>query len=753
MMIRYLILGLAAAFVSPPAYASPIQVRSGDHQAFTRLAFDIAAGAQWEVRREGRVIYLSFTDHDSGFDIADVFDRIDRDHISNVTANASEVQIEMPCDCNASIFDAFPNMVAIDFSPSSVFLLRGELIKSAAESPNNTSQTHLELQNVDPAEPAELSRDFLRSVGVSSLGNRRPVPSTREEMKEENSEILFEIQRQLAKELGLATTQGMLDIAGGHVPDAPPPKPKGAAETLQNALPDALDGGLQASANIRFPSGIDLKNHKRDETDAQNRLGFACADASLVDVPAWSNGNPMSLQLASLRRSLMGEFDRVDSNSAIKLARLYIHYGFGLEAIRVVTLDNKIAEENGVLIELGEIMEFGFTRNPKLLNRFAACDSDFALWGILATREIAPENKINASAALRALSRLPWHLRKFVAPELSKRLVAHGDSSGAAAAMRIIERRGKVVQSDGQLAKAKIDLSKGDVATAQKRLKEVMTSNTEESAEALIAYVETRLSAEEPVSEQTALLAESYSNELREGPLAVPLRRAHVLALAQSGQFDAAFKALSDFADPGRSELIQPLRDEIFSLLARDASDIVFLDYTFRYISQSEENLGNPQTRLLVANRLSDLGFQQSAADILKPTQLILGKPAAKRLLAAISLNAGNPEAVEGYLEDLDEEQDKRILARARERMRDYEGANELFTDIADDASAGRTALLSSDWRSRLSAEAPTIGILAEIAEANPELPAGREGLLSAGRGLVEESKEARSAIRELVSK
>lgn len=726
MIVRFGLIALLLG-LSGGAYAAPIAVRSGDHSTFTRLAFDLPGRLSWSVEADGRRVTISFGGHSDGFDTRAVFERIDRDRIASVTERSDSLLIELSCDCTAEAFDASSRMVALDVRAAveaAAPALEGSRADFAASKPS-------EPQLQGPVLPVVTGRDT--PTPAASL------PIT--------GEILEDLQRELTLEVASAATQGVLSSSGMPMPVSPsatlnPPKPD------PQRLPEVeVTPGTQ-TGNIRITSSLDVPLAEAATAELGRGTDEHCIVATELAIADWSDGRPMSAQISDLRQKLYDERDGVDTDVALSFARTYLHFGFGPEAMRVLQLDPDLQRQNGALIEMGEIMEYGFVRSPRLLHRSLECDGAPGLWAMLADPAARDAVAFDIKGILRELNALPLHLREILAPEMSRRFVAYGEMAAAEAALRTVERVPDSVGPDALFAKATIDMATGDIDAAQEGLEAVVDSNSAQSARALIAYVDSRLVEGQPVSEDTALLVESYLNELRGGPLEPELRRARVLSLAQSGQFDAAFDIMN--TSEAASDASRELRNTVLKGLTNQAEDIVFLSHVFSELPSVGSDT-DADTRLGLAERLLTLGFPHQAEAAMRPIVPRLNEPDARRLKARIALDQSKPALALAHLLGLESEEDLRLRAAAKQMAGDLEGASDVFSQLDDQPAADRAALLSDTWASRLAQSEAAFGSLAEIASTEITTSPDLKGMLGRSREALNESAQTRSILETLV--
>ena len=71
----------------------------------------------------------------------------------------------------------------------------------------------------------------------------------------------------------------------------------------------------------------------------------ACISSARLGFDTWTDARPFDEQIADLRSGLFQEFDRVDTDQAFKLAKLYAYFGFGAEAVSTLALVKDHSEE------------------------------------------------------------------------------------------------------------------------------------------------------------------------------------------------------------------------------------------------------------------------------------------------------------------------------------------------------------------------------------------------------------------------
>lgn len=729
-----------------------IPLRSGAHESFSRVVFDVPRGTDWTFEVQETSSFLRLEGHTAGFDTSRVFDRIDRTHVRSVSATDSSVEIEFNCNCtaNATLVDETMIVVDIRLSPPEITDVSAEVPKRWFSGSSDTrlafpvlSQEELTTPQIRPTELATR----LDEPGPTSLPSP-PLPSQDHEIKS-----LQQAQQKLAEHIGMAATRGVLRPKNSQIDILTAQRqPQIDIEIFDSSIKENGDQQMPApiGGNLRISASNDVPTSLTDTQRTSTQFGARCLDPQDVAVQDWAVSENFNQSVSTWRRQLFSDRDTLNSEAAVSLAKVYLHFGFGPEAIQVLEMSSDLAQENAVLIDMGKIMEFGGGAQGEYLQNFVDCDSEVALWAQLASTSLSSSQSINTDAALKALSALPWHLRTFLAPILSQKLLDYGDKDAANMALRSLERTGNESLPDAELARAELELASGNTRDAQARLSNIVSSNSEQSAQALITYVDTQFDAGVQIDDDIATLVEAYAVEMRDDPLGEALRRAHVLALAKSGQYSKAFEELERLSFAHDKTTTAQLRSAALTLLADNADDVEFLELAFQNATIDRPAI-DPAARISVAQRLTQLGFFQEA-EMLLPQQTQHPMTQKHRILRAeIALGLQRPEEASAILGRTEGEAADRLRALARLENEDYTEAYNLFNQLGDPQSKGHTAWMSEDWLELSAAGGSVIEETAQVSRTelniNPEL----DGLLARSEEALTESSNARDVLERLL--
>ena len=725
--------------------AEPALVQSGEHENFTRLVAPLANVSEWAVTQADNEIVVRFDGFTDGFDTTQVFDRIPRTRLEELRSDTSTLTLTLSCDCVAATFLEQGSYLVVDIANAETSLV-GKLVPVASKTADAT-----------PPEPTTLLWPTARATAAPPLPLIQPrvadVPQfpqpalDRTTLGAAERQVLTEMQEQLAREFGSAATSGILTVA----PDRPLPTiPQLTEQQVTPPPPAPVEPQFGPLANVRISSSLDRPAGKRRETI--DIAGLTCPPTGSLDVFSWGTDDPFAIQIAAARDGLYGELDRLNPEAATALAKRYLYFGFGAEARQIIELDPNLMKEHGQLLAIADILDGLEPRTPLILSHATDCDPEAILWATLAQPEPVQGAKPDADAALRALSTLPIHLRQILAPALSDKLRAYGDTQSAAQALRSLQRTPAPLQPATKLAQAELHLQKGETASGTAQLEEMVTENSEQSPAALVALIDAKITASQPITVQTAELVEAYAQELRGTPLGSELQRVHILSMLKSGQFDAAFAANTAFGAGDDRPAAKSLRAHLIRDLATSADDIVFLEHIF---DQSTADIkGLPASDLAtLAERFLKTGFAEHAERTLGHLTTDSMTANQKRLAARVALALGKPEKAQAVLLGLNDDATNTLLADAKSMSGAYDEAHMLYAQSEQTQPAAEAAWMSEDWQGLTTSETPVFGPAARLTAFTEEAIDGpTEGMLARSATALEESVTARETLAELLN-
>lgn len=743
--------------LSTSVSAGEIRVRSGQHEGFVRLVLTTAPNQKWKMRTNKSSVNLILENHQDGFDVSDVFTRVDRRFISRVFADETSLKIGLSCDCIANAFQEGENLLVLDISLVSEE--EKELANNTLITKNETPVFNFGVFLNKKHQLEELFKYPSTLPLKSSDWNVRTeihgkwAGSPMDHLMDGQFNSVSEARTELMQEIAGATTRGLLSPSVFDLPKQPDKinlykSMKESGSSLFDYM--SPNPSNNKDLKLKISSAMDIESNNLNSVRLTDAPENDCLDASYVAINDWGGKEGFAFNHAILHRQLFGEFDDLNYKALEDIAKLYLHFGFGAEAQLVLQLGELDSKKSFILAALAELIDSGQLEDQNALGDLAGCDNDFALWGILSITDINSSDLLNVDASLLALSGLPMHLRVIVAPQLSHQLLKYGDEEAAATALRILERGPNPLSSFGNLAKANVEILQGDLIGAQGRLADIAFSNSQASAGALVQLINSQVSDGSDMRDDAISLIEAYAAEFDSEPIGTDLKRSHILSLAKSGYFIEAFTEMHDLIASTMDKDFRKLWSELFNMLSINGSDAEFLYHTFT-VGLEFDNLFDDSTALGIANRLSSLGFYEQAELIINTLDESIFTSENFELKAGISLGLGLPEVA---LEDIFGVSSKvatELRAKAHRNSGDFTKAYEYYQDIGDESNTELTGWLSDEWISLLDGSTTIWGPVVNIAQEPIMLPPVHDGVLDYSKKSISESKNARSALREII--
>ncbi len=724
--------------------AQQATVLSGDHSVFTRLVAPLPFNADWAIDHVDRTVTFSVKGFKSGFDVSDVFTLIKRDRIKDIVTKKDGFAIKLGCDCLVAPFVTQNRFVVLDIVSEGATHPAPFIDRKTSKISRGQARPQIDTNKDDLVE-TKLPTAILQT---NQLIQPMPLPNlARTSLSSAEQHTLSNFQQRLAIELGTGATKGILTPQPGKkLPQVR--RPHVDLETFSKSEAPVVSKRIDGLVNnLRISSSRDLVKSK---DQLQTSLGSVCLENKDVDVSAWTDGRSFHEQTGEGRRHLYGDFDSLNRTAALSLAKNYIYFGFGAEAQEVLSLHPESLEENSFLLDIAAILENGEAPQGSTLRTLLNCETDIALWAVLAQKKLDSAQTFDPRFSLLALSKLPSHLRHFIAPKLSKRLLALGDADAAAAALRSLERLPSELPSSAKLAQANIAIYEGNIAQASTALTYVIEDNAEQSPHAIIKLIETQLASNQPVKQETISLLEAYAKEHSGDPLGAELRQAYVLALANSNQFDRAFEVISELDGTLDEEAAYDLRLRILNKLTDKGSNIVFLDHVFK---QTPDIIGKMPVplKLELTSRLLNLGFLSEAERALLTIPPELNSHTRRLLAARIALDLGQPMRAQAELsETIGEEADK-LRADAKRMAGSHGEAYVLYRALKNESAAFQAALLAEDWHELDMSDLQSLKPILALSKTKVRPSRRTIGMLARTSAELEESQSARETLATML--
>jgi hypothetical protein len=574
------------------APAAPIRVQTGEHPGFTRMVFRIAPGSEWALGRIETGYGLRIA-ADDGYDLHGFFDLIPKTRIAEIVQNrAGEFDFVVPCDCRAEGFLVGEDVLVIDVSdgpPLSSSRFEERIVNATTPSPYVIGN--------QPILPLIAT---LPTVSLASSLSDLPEGSILEPLEPNASsfdEDLIALEGSISQSLASGLSQGVLALG----------RPEGEANGFDNTLRQQLRETRVGVPGINARTNLDTNAIPDDTQFPEAQSGSQCLPSAFFDVGEWADERPFSVQIAGARKGIISEVDRIDEDAVLRLARIFVFFGFGQEAIRTLDLDGVRSQERTYLIQIAHIIDAD-GKKTDLFEQEVSCQSPSALWAVLAAQDGPMDAQVNRAAVLGAFKALPEHLQRHLGPRLSARFVAIGDHD---AALQVLDAGRDTTSKtlDASLAEATLDQAMGEAHSASETIAAAVRENSRVTPEVMITFMREAIENNTKIGPENFVLADALRFENAHLPVAGDLLDVQVRGYLMQQNFAQAAQLISQGETALGSARHQLLQDALARQATADMHDADFLSFAF----ETSPEIFSSQERSMIAYRLVVLGFEGRA--------------------------------------------------------------------------------------------------------------------------------------------
>lgn len=452
-------------FWHTPIAAQSVSIRSGEHETFSRLVLTLPQEAEWSLVGQDQT-YLFSVDDVSDFQTQEVFSRIPRKRIGDVTSSTEGLAIDLVCDCHATSFEFGENQVVIDINdgPSPT-----ESVPSASTPEPEKVAINLPIILNEP-----------RRIEQMSLPLRLDKPS---------DQGIQEMQRTILETFSRASAEGLIGI-----------------RELTQAGEDLPTREIQSTSTMAGPTqfrsltAFDPMDFDQSGTQDLGEDMPSCGEADLFAVHEWSDGRPFGTQIGFGRSTLFSAVDSLKTEAVISLAKTYLYYGFGAEAL-VHLGPLEATNETAVLTTIAETMEFGgpFSQD--------SCIPQSAIWRLLVNSTSAEVQDINEIQL--AFLNWPSHLQRQLGPTLAQRLVEQDESDAAKKLLVLSSRNVDVTPVEVLQTQSGLEAALDDTEQAMTTLRKLVFENPRVEIESVVSLIELEIEVNGTVEKELLELAEA----------------------------------------------------------------------------------------------------------------------------------------------------------------------------------------------------------------------------------------------------
>lgn len=692
---------LVIACIPSMGMAQRVTVRSGEHADFSRLAFEFSNLKKWKMGRVEHGYEIRLQGSSSEIDLSEVFQRIPRDRIKNLSVSQDNLRVtlELGCECYADAFEFRPGLLVVDVKDGTppatsrfeaVFnsgeLEEGQDVavekpKTSGEGAANTPVVTLPLRLSNVHSLTKPNVDLFAASAGGAMDEPRPQ--------------IVKMQDRIIRQIGRAASQGLLN-ANLPVSIQGPPNDHRVVNVIEER---AAEPAAKPQVNIHIQSSIDREFASLARQNMLTGNGTKCLSDSLFNIAEWGDEDSILARISEQRSLILSEFDTVEVHEVTALAKAYIYAGFGAEALEVISAFDVTLEGKRILKIMAHIVDGTKPKDHAAFTGQISCDSASAMWAALSTPDLSALGQINSIPILGNFSGLPAHLRRLLGPGLAKKFLDFGDVETARGLRNSIARASGESGPEFHFLEVQLDLERGHNESAEQVLEDMLVEDSDLAPKALIQLLELKLQNREDIDTKTLATAESYIFEQQNTKIAVDLKRLTVLALGQAGDFLSALDALNELEN---FELLEEHQKsltwgKIIDGLAEDAMESVLL----RFVFTAQDDLIHQNiprvTRRKLASRLLKEGWPEKA-------EMILAAPTSptaddRVILARAQVLKGNTDQVLSLLENMAGDEAAQIRALAYERLGNYLAEAQEYKLLKDEKNQKNAAWRARDWQ------------------------------------------------------
>jgi hypothetical protein len=730
-------------------FAKPAVVRSGEHGHFSRLVITANTLGAWETTSSSNQFKIEFSTFNQGFNVSEVFTRIDRQRLQDIVSQNSTIEFRLACQCDIEIFEATPNMIVLDIKDRKfvAFFPKGDLkyinsrnhLSFASQSiPSNNAPKWSTHYLRYPARRLAIT-PFIARNSNTGLAQQGPSPEVSENPLTVSGKTLINtLQNRLVGSFGAAATRGILNIdesvASGRLD-----RPVSSSTSLA-----PLGTGHEGTANFSIESSL-VSPTNRNKTTLKEDFDIRCISSNRFEISKWSDGRPFDQQLGDASPKLFTTLEKLDVAAAIKLARLYLFFGFGAEAKQVLNYDISLQKRWPELVVIADILENKPTQLLSIFSESSDCKGPISLWAVLVNSLESPYILENKNEILFELSSLPIHLRRILAPKVSARFLEARLPSYASSALQTLKRTKYPLSEIAKLENGGI-LHATNKSAAALDVFSSISSNSQTAIEALIHKTHLQLEANLELDESTQRLIEAYATEYQETSIGVELIEISILALSKAGEFGHAFQKIADLNEEIQGPILRKVYGDIVTL----TSDVSFSEHAFTNVKKTVLTY-NADLSLQFSRRLLALGFLDEALAIFSALSEPKLSEEAKLLGAEILIALNKPAAAATYLSDLKSAEAALLTAQILILQNNRDGAARVFQNFDKAEKKQLNAWLAPNWKESFKDSDGPVGRLVQIAQSPVSSINQLDGMLGQTQSLINESRQSRSLISSII--
>ena len=535
------------------------------------------------------------------------------------------------------------------------------------------------------------------------LDRSRPKPSVQSNLPSAGQQALLEsFQHHLSSDFGNASSIGILtpDIEFVMSPKKSRFFPRFSQHTMRSLK------NLSQITSVTSASEPKLANTKGPVT---NKTAPTCHRTTRLDLSKWTDGRPFEQQLGPAKVALYSTLGEFDETAAVKLARLFLYFGFAAEAKQILTSLPALTNAWPELIEIADVIEGVQVKHPPQYFESEVCNDSVKIWPALSGAMGMTSLKPHGEEILLELSAMPIQLREILAPKMSALFLKANNAYLAKAALETISRTENPQSEQLKLEYAEALIFDGKSNDAIDALAEI-SSNSQIAAKAFARKIGLQISLEQNIDPGTLALLEGYLIEYKGTNLEGELKEVLALALSKSLQFSKAIQIAEAMRLKKRHSILASIYTDIVTI----ATDANFAMLAYNAVDLEVLKLKS-ELSVKYTTRLYSLGFVEQAERFLNASIHVDPNETFRLTAANIFISLNQPAKASDFIEGLKSKEAILLQARIQGIKGNFDKASTLYqkADVKEDLRVG--ALKAKNWQDAFGEDTGPLGQLARL--------------------------------------
>ncbi|MEM9909178.1 MAG: hypothetical protein AAF922_00215 [Pseudomonadota bacterium] len=610
--MRKYLLGLFLCFSVTLAHAQTSSIRSGEHENYTRLVFPLTKRIKFKIAAVENRIVLRFEEKSIKFDTKGIFTRIPRTRLDFVEYDQvqSEVSLYLNCNCDFRAFWFQETNLVLDILDSVNAASEGtklrvhELVSKTGLNRMSNVKNELAEAYLTSLTATEL-RKALKKIHWKKIKAKNSLNKIKTDTRMSISDLERDTNRPATGEIAQDRNER--------------PRQSDFSQTYSSQIQNTELTEILESHSISLHEQIEIKaGNENNQEITTEEIGTEdtekCIQNRILDIPSWRNDEIFQEGIGESHARIFNERDSLNEDNVLLLAKHYIYYGFGIEALAVLQLLENTSHEIEVLKALAEVVDGGTTSSSELKGQFL-CQGYSQFWAIFSGEEVSAVSELNDRALIATFIRLPRHLRRYLGPIASGILLSAGEDELSSAILRTVEVVENETSPSISFAIAELNRHYGQNETAKDKYQRVIDDKASQELDALVRQVQLLISEGVLLDDLYSELSQMAVHKEVEEMSGKELETLQILSLGKLGRFKTAYEKLdqSKFLDTGDRDRTRSI---IASILLKSADDLEILKNYF------SGRIGDTQTISdEVAIKLSEIlhssGFVSDAKRVL----------------------------------------------------------------------------------------------------------------------------------------